>query len=317
IFRIDHYLGKETVLNLLSLRFSNSIFSKNWNNQTIDHIQITVAEEVGIEGRWGYFDQTGQMKDMVQNHLLQLLTIIAMDQPSNFHSDSIRDEKVKILKSLQIIKENEINKKTVIGQYTSGKLHGKIVPSYLNEEGANKQSNTETFVALRVDIDNIRWKGVPFYLRTGKRMPYKCSEIVIVFKKISINLFSNQVESLPQNKLIISLEPNEGISIQILNKIPSLQLNQKLKNTNLRFSYSQDPDFNYLPNAYERLLLECMLGIQSLFVRRDEVEEAWKWIDSVIDLWRKNTKIPELYPSGTWGPLLSTNMINIDGRMWN
>lgn len=317
IFRIDHYLGKETVLNLLSLRFANSIFSNNWNNKTIDHIQITVAEEVGIEGRWGYFDQTGQMKDMVQNHLLQLLTIIAMEQPTSFHSDSIRDEKVKILQSLRVIKDCDINNKTVIGQYTSGVLNGKNVPAYINEKGSNKKSNTETFVALRIDIDNTRWNGVPFYLRTGKRLPYKCSEIVIFFKKIFLNLFSKTMQPLPQNKLIIRLEPDENINIEILNKVPSLQLQHQLKPTNLRFYYTEDIDFNYLPNAYERLLLECMLGTQALFVRRDEVEEAWKWIDSVINVWKKNKKNPELYSAGTWGPILSDSMINIDGRCWN
>lgn len=317
IFRIDHYLGKETVLNLLSLRFANSIFSTNWNNKTIDHIQITVAEEVGIEGRWGYFDQTGQMKDMVQNHLLQLLTIIAMDQPTNFHSDSIRDEKVKILRSLKVIKDIDINNKTVIGQYTSGILNGSKVPAYLNEKGANKKSNTETFVALRIDIDNTRWNGVPFYLRTGKRLPYKCSEIVIFFKKISLNLFSETMQPLPQNKLIIRLEPDENINIEILNKVPSLQLQHKLQPTNLKFYYRDNIDFKKLPNAYERLLLECMLGIQALFVRRDEVEEAWKWIDSVINIWKKHTKKPNLYSAGTWGPILSDNIINIDGRYWN
>ncbi|BBI01261.1 glucose-6-phosphate 1-dehydrogenase [Buchnera aphidicola (Nipponaphis monzeni)] len=317
IFRIDHYLGKETVLNLLSLRFANSLFSKNWDNNTIDHIQITVAEEVGIEGRWKYFNEFGQMRDMVQNHLLQLLSIIAMEQPINFHADSIRNEKVKVLQSLSLIKDSDINKKTVIGQYTSGYLHGKVIPSYLDENGSNKKSNTETFVSLRVDIDNIRWKGVPFYLRTGKRLPCKCSEIVIFFKKITLNFFSEHLQSLPQNKLIIRLEPNEGLDIQILNKIPSLNLVHVLKSTKLDFCYSKNENFKHLPSAYERLLLECMLGMQSLFVRRDEVEEAWKWVDSIIYTWEKHVKYPELYSAGTWGPLLSNNMIIRDGRFWS
>ncbi|CAL4322609.1 Glucose-6-phosphate 1-dehydrogenase [Buchnera aphidicola (Eriosoma lanigerum)] len=317
IFRIDHYLGKETILNLLSLRFANTIFSNNWNNQIIDHIQITVAEEIGIEGRWDYFDKTGQMRDMVQNHLLQILSIIAMDPPNNLNADSIRDEKVKVLKSLRLIDINNIDKNTVRGQYATGKINGIPVPSYINEEGANKSSNTETFVAIRVDIDNWRWSGVPFYLRTGKRLPNKYSEISIFFKNLSMNLFKESIPILPQNKLIIRLQPNEGVDIHILNKIPELNSTNNLTQTKLSFNYIENFDKNCLIDAYERLLLESMRGVQSLFVRRDEVEEAWKWVDSIINAWKKNNTKPELYPAGTWGPTLSNDMIQKDKRNWN
>ncbi|XRX42831.1 MAG: glucose-6-phosphate dehydrogenase [Buchnera aphidicola (Eriosoma harunire)] len=317
IFRIDHYLGKETILNLLSLRFANSIFSHSWNNQTIDHIQITVAEDIGIEGRWGYFDKTGQMRDMVQNHLLQILTIITMSPPNNLNADSIRNEKVKILKALRPINIHNVQENTVIGQYTSGFINGVEVPSYIHEDGANKKSDTETFVALRVNIDNWRWFGVPFYLRTGKRLPHKHSEITIFFKNSSMNLFKESIAILPSNKLIIRLQPNEGIEIHILNKIPELSDTNHLTNVKLRFDYLNTFHQPYLIDAYERLLLESMIGSQSLFVRRDEVEEAWKWVDSIINAWNHSNKKPELYPAGTWGPKLSHDIIKKDKRYWN
>ncbi|MDN6652040.1 MAG: glucose-6-phosphate dehydrogenase, partial [Enterobacterales bacterium] len=213
VYRIDHYLGKETVLNLLALRFANSLFANNWDNSMIDSVQITVAEEVGIEGRWGYFDKAGQMRDMIQNHLLQILTMIAMSPPADLSTDRIRDEKVKVLRSLRRINHTNVRDTTVRGQYTAGFVQGKKVPGYLEEEGANKTSNTETFVSIRVDIDNWRWAGVPFYLRTGKRLPSKCSEVVIYFKNPPLNLFSDSYQELPQNKLTIRLQPDEGVQI--------------------------------------------------------------------------------------------------------
>lgn len=285
VFRIDHYLGKETVLNLLALRFANSIFVNNWDNRTIDHVQITVAEEVGIEGRWGYFDKAGQMRDMIQNHLLQILTMIAMSPPSDLSADAIRDEKVKVLRSLRRIDQTNVREKTVRGQYTAGFVQGKKVPGYLEEEGANKQSSTETFVAIRVDIDNWRWAGVPFYLRTGKRLPTKCSEVVVYFKNPEMNLFKDSYAELPQNKLTIRLQPDEGVDIEILNKVPGLDHKHKLQTTKLDLSYSETFNQSHLADAYERLLLETMRGIQALFVRRDEVEAAWTYVDSIIEAW--------------------------------
>jgi len=317
VFRIDHYLGKETVLNLLALRFANSIFVNNWDNKTIDHVQITVAEEVGIEGRWGYFDQAGQMRDMVQNHLLQVLTMIAMSPPSDLTAASIRDEKIKVLRSLRKIDHTNVREKTVRGQYTAGFVQGKKVPGYLDEEGANKTSATETFVAIRVDIDNWRWAGVPFYLRTGKRLPAKCSEVVVYFKNPEMNLFKESYTQLPQNKLTIRLQPDEGVDIEILNKVPGLDHKHKLQTTKLDLSFSETFNESHLADAYERLLLESMRGIQALFVHRDEVEAAWTWVDSIIEAWDKDGESAKPYQAGTWGPVASVAMITRDGRSWN
>lgn len=317
VYRIDHYLGKETVLNLLALRFANSLFINNWDNRTIDHVQITVAEEVGIEGRWGYFDQAGQMRDMVQNHLLQILTMIAMSPPADLTTDRIRDEKVKVLRSLRRIDHTNVREKAVRGQYTSGFVQGKKVPGYLEEEGANKQSMTESFVALRVDIDDWRWAGVPFYLRTGKRLPAKCSEVVVYFKKPALNIFSESYQDLPQNKLTIRLQPDEGIDIEIMNKAPGLDHKHRLQTTKLDLSFSETFNQTHLADAYERLLLEAMRGIQALFVRRDEVEEAWKFVDSIIEAWAMDNEAPKPYQAGTWGPIASVAMIARDGRSWN
>lgn len=317
VYRIDHYLGKETVLNLLALRFANALFVNNWDNRTIDHVEITVAEEVGIEGRWGYFDQVGQMKDMIQSHLLQILCMIAMSPPADLRSDSIRNEKVKVLKALRRIDNSNVREKVVRGQYTTGFAQGKKVPGYLEEEGANPVSHTETFVAIRVDIDNWRWAGVPFYLRTGKRLTAKCSEVVVYFKKPALNLFNESWQDLPQNKLTIRLQPDEGVDIQILNKVPGLDHKHRLQTTKLDLSYSQTFNQTHLADAYERLLLETMRGVQALFVRRDEVEEAWKWVDSITQAWEMDNEPPKPYQAGSWGPVASVAMITRDGYSWS
>jgi len=317
VYRIDHYLGKETVLNLLALRFANNLFISNWDNRTIDHIQITVAEEVGIEGRWGYFDEAGQMRDMVQSHLLQILTMIAMAPPAKLNSDDIRAEKVKILRSLRRIDHRNVRDTTVRGQYTAGKVQNHQVPGYLEEKGANKNSTTETFVSIRVDIDDWRWAGVPFYLRTGKRLAAKCSEVVVYFKNQVLNLFTGSYLELPQNKLTIRLQPDEGIEIQILNKVPGLEHKHRLQTTKLDLSFSETFHQKHLADAYERLLLEVMRGIQALFVRRDEVEEAWKWVDSIMAAWKTENQAPEPYESGSWGPKASADMLTNDSRSWN
>lgn len=316
IFRIDHYLGKETIINLLTLRFANSFFLTNWNNKNIDHIQITVAEDVGIEGRWNYFDQNGQMRDMIQNHLLQILTIIAMSPPNNLLSDSIRNEKVKILKSLRKIDKNNIKQNTVRGQYFKGIINNYKVPGYLEESGATKNSNTETFVAIQANIDNWQWIGVPFYLRTGKRLPLKYTEIIIVFKTPMLNLFKSFYSKLPSNKLIIRLQPDEGISIEILNKVPGDHLN-KLKKIQLDLYYSEIFGKTKFVDAYERLILESIKGKQSFFVRKDEVEESWKWIDSIIYMWNKENVPLKKYYAGTWGPDDANKLINKNGHHWH
>ncbi|WP_392566744.1 glucose-6-phosphate dehydrogenase [Utexia brackfieldae] len=316
VYRIDHYLGKETVLNLLALRFANSFFASRWDRNSIDHVQITIAEQVGIEGRWGYFDQAGQMRDMVQNHLLQILTMIAMAPPANLGDESIRNEKIKVLKALRIIDKHNVKETTVRGQYTAGFIQGNKVPGYLQEEGANKQSNTETFVAIRADIDNWRWAGVPFYLRTGKRLPVKTSEVVVYFKRPALNLFESSYAELPPNKLTIRLQPDEGVDIEILNKVPGLENNHRLQTTKLDLSFNEAFE-QPIADAYERLLLEVMRGKQALFVHRDEVEAAWKWVDSIMNAWENEHEPPKPYQAGTWGPVSSVALITKDDRSWS
>lgn len=317
VYRIDHYLGKETVLNLLALRFANAIFASNWDHNAIDHVQITVAEEVGVEGRWSYYDDAGQMRDMVQNHLLQVLTLIAMEPPARLDADSIRDEKLKVLKALRPIDISNVHDKTVRGQYTGGYVAGGAVPGYLDEEGARSNSSTETFVAIKVDIDNWRWAGVPFYLRTGKRMPEKRSEVVISFKPQPHNIFHETYKQLPANKLIIRLQPDEGVEVQVMNKIPGLGESMQLRQTKLDLSFDETFSSKRIADAYERLLLEAMLGNQYLFVRRDEVEHAWRWVDGILDAWKATGEPPKSYQAGSWGPVSAISLLARDDRNWD
>ncbi|WP_369600314.1 glucose-6-phosphate dehydrogenase [Hahella sp. SMD15-11] len=316
IFRIDHYLGKETVQNLIALRFANNLFAAQWNQRYISHVEITVAEKVGIEGRWGYFDKAGQLRDMVQNHLLQLLCLIAMDPPADLSADSIRDEKVKVLRALRPIEPNQMETHLVRGQYTRGMIDGKPVPGYMEEEGANPDSETETFVAMKVEIANWRWAGVPFYLRTGKRMPEKLSEIIIHFKPAPHYIFDPDQKYMACNRLIIRLQPDEGISLQVATKDQGLDKGMRLRQGPLELSFSEAFKSERVPDAYERLLWEVMNGNQYLFVRRDEVEYAWRWIDQLIDSWEKAGDKPRKYAAGTWGPVASIAMIARDGRSW-
>lgn len=318
IYRIDHYLGKETVLNLIALRFANSIFATNWDHNCIDHVQVSVAESVGIEGRWGYFDDAGQMRDMVQNHLLQILSLIAMEPPTTLDADSIRDEKLKVLKALRPINASNVSQKTVRGQYSSGFVAGKEVPGYLEEPDANEKSRTETFVAIKAEIDNWRWAGVPFYLRTGKRLPKKVSEIVIYFKRQPHNLFSDSFADLPANKLVIRLQPEEGVEVTVMNKVPGLTSSgsMDLQKSKLDLSFSEEFGDRRIADAYEKLLLEVMIGNQALFVRRDEVEQAWTWADSIIAAWNNNNETPEPYQAGTWGPVSSIGLLAREDRSW-
>ncbi len=315
-YRIDHYLGKETVLNLLVLRFANSLFTNNWDRNSIDHVQITVAESVGIEGRWGFYDEAGQLRDMVQNHLLQILSLLAMEPPADLSADSVRAEKLKVVKALKAINRENIKDKVVRGQYSDGYLNGVPVPGYLNEEGANQNSNTETFVAIKAEIDNWRWKGVPFYLRTGKRMPKKHSEIVVHFKQQPHNIFKDSYSDLPANKLTIRLQPDEGVELQMMNKIPGIASQMHIQENKLDLSFSDTYNDERVVDAYERLMLEVLNGNQSLFVSRDEVEAAWIWADSIIDAWKTTNEAPKAYAAGSWGPVSSISLIARDDRQW-
>lgn len=317
IYRIDHYLGKETVLNLLALRFANSLFTDQWSHDRIEHIQITAAEQVGVEGRWGYYDDAGQLLDMVQNHLLQVLALIAMEPPTRLDAQSIRDEKLKVLRSLRTIDAENVADDTVRGQYTAGFIGDNKVPGYLQEEGAAEQSRTETFVALKAHIDNWRWSGIPFYLRTGKRMPEKRTEVVITFKPQPHNIFHETLGQLPPNRLIIRLQPDEGVEIEMMNKVPGLGQRMQLQPATLNLSFFETFESKRIADAYERLLLEAIQGNQYLFVHRDEVECAWRWIDGIRSAWESAGDAPKGYQAGTWGPAASVTLLAQDGREWD
>jgi glucose-6-phosphate 1-dehydrogenase len=314
-FRIDHYLGKEAVQNLLALRFANTFFEPLWNKLSIDHVQITVAETVGVEGRWGYYNEYGAMRDMVQNHLLQLLCLVAMEPPASLDADSVRNEKVKVLRSLRRINGREIERRTVRGQYTAGVADGHSAPGYL-EEGAGKESTTESFVAICAHVDNWRWAGVPFYLRTGKRLPTRSSQIVIQFRDVPHSIFPGQ--SLLANRLTIRLQPEEDISLLLMNKTPDLDGGgMKLKPLGLSLSLSDA--FKSQPRrriAYERLLLEAIHDNPTLFVRRDEAEAAWSWVDGIIHGWERSGLPPTSYAAGSWGPAGAFALIERDGHSW-
>ncbi|MEX6626478.1 glucose-6-phosphate dehydrogenase [Tenacibaculum salmonis] len=298
IYRIDHYLGKETVQNLMVLRFSNHLFERSWDSEHIDNVQITVAEDLGVGTRGGYYDKSGALLDMVQNHLLQLLCLVAMEPPISVEADQMRNEKLKVLQSLRMLNAESVKTDTVRGQYTRGKINKTKVSSYL--EDINKYaSNTETFVALKAYVDNWRWKGVPFYLRTGKRLEQRYSEIVINFKSVKHNIF-NPKTTVPNNKLIIRLQPEERISIVQMTKIPGPG-GYRYKPISLKLDYLDS--FNErLPEAYERLLIDVLRGNQTLFMREDELRAAWTWIESITDNWKKIKQPIDLYEAGTTGP---------------
>jgi len=317
IFRIDHYLGKDTVQNILALRFSNTLFMPLWNNKSIDHVQITVAETVGVEGRWGYYDKYGAMRDMVQNHLLQLLCLVAMEPPRSLgdDSDSVRNEKVKVLKSLRKMSKSEVAEKTVRGQYKSGVSNDKSVPAYLEDDDKVHESDTETFVALRADIDNWTWSGVPFYLRTGKRMSERFSEIIIQFKDIPHSIFPNDGKPLEANKLVIHIQPEESIRLLMMNKVPGLGKGMRLRPVELELNVVEDDPRS--PTAYERLLLDVVKNDATLFMRRDEVEAAWQWADNILETWEQDNIKVKKYGSGTDGPSSSVALIERDGRSWH
>jgi glucose-6-phosphate 1-dehydrogenase len=314
IFRIDHYLGKETVQNLIYFRFANSIYEPLWNRLYIDHVQITVAEQVGVEGRGGYYDHAGAIRDMMQNHMFQLFTLVAMEAPASLDAESIRDEKVKVLRSIPTPSLEFLQKNTVRAQYGGGFINGKAIPAYRQEEKVAQNSMTETFVAARFEIDNWRWHGVPFYLRTGKALATSFTEINIVFKRPPSVLFSvASDEQLRRNTLRIRIQPAEGISLKFNAKVPGEAASEPVDMT---FSYKSD--FNhYLPEAYERLIVDAMVGESTLFTRSDEVEEAWRLIDSVKDAWSKQ-KVRDLplYACGSMGPVEADQLLQKDQRYW-
>jgi glucose-6-phosphate 1-dehydrogenase len=313
IYRIDHYLGKETVQNLLALRFANSLFEPLWRRGAIDHVQITVAEDLGVGGRVEFYDRIGALRDMVQNHLMQLVCLVAMEAPSSLHHDAVRDEKIKVLRALRPMKDEQIRNNTVRGQYKAGAINGEAVKGYLEELGG-AESKTETFVALKLEIDNWRWSNTPFYVRTGKRLPAKHSEIVIQFQDVPHSIFPEQRFEIQSNRLIIRLQPDEGVKLSVMAKVPGPG-GFDLRPVALDLSFEEAFGICY-PDAYERLLMEVLRGNPALFMRRDEVEAAWYWIDSIIAGWEETNHKVESYVAGSWGPTGATSMLDRDGRTW-
>ena len=318
VFRIDHYLGKETVQNLIALRFANTLFEPLWNNLAVDHVQITVAETAGVGDRWPYYDEYGALRDMLQNHMLQLLCLVAMEPPSDLDPDSVRNEKVKVLRSLRPYTRTMATNCSVRGQYSAGVAEGAAASSYETERG--QPSTTETFVALRADIDNWRWAGVPFFLRTGKRLPERRTQIMIQFKNVPHSIFGGAGnDDLSPNRLIIDLQPDEDVELQLMNKSPGLSdKGMRLQSLPLSLSLAR----TYAgPNsrrqiAYEPLILEIINGVTTLFVRRDEVEQAWSWVDGVANAWADAAMTPKPYAAGTWGPAGAFALIERFGRVW-
>jgi glucose-6-phosphate 1-dehydrogenase len=316
VFRIDHYLGKETVQNILMFRFSNSIFEQLWNRESVDHVQITVSEKLGVGDRGGYYEEAGALRDMVQNHMLQVMALVSMEPPVSIEAESIRDEKVKLLKSIRHLAPADVARQIVRGQYFAGTVDGQTRTGYRQETKVKSDSNVETYVALKLLIDNWRWSGVPFYLRTGKNLPMSASEVRIQFRPTPNVLFNALCDSkLDPNALTLRLQPNEGISLRFNGKVPGMSLGVRP----VRMHFSYDSEFGaYTPEAYERLLLEAIAGDATLFIRRDEVETAWQIVDSVRDGWQnKALTNREFYAAGTWGPIAADELLAQKGHAWH
>ncbi len=314
IYRIDHYLGKETIQNILMFRFANTIFEPVWNRNYIDHVQITIAESTGVEHRASYYDKSGALRDMFQNHMLQMLALVAMESPISFEGDHIRDEKVKLLKSVRAFDMNRLDELCVRGQYAAGQIQGGQVNGYLEEPGVSADSTTETYIAAKMFVDNWRWKGIPFYLRTGKRMTVKETEIAITFKEVPYSMFSSVgLDELPANVLVMRIQPEEGIALSFQAKRPGAKtcMNTLTMNFNYNELFGTDP-----PEAYQRLLLDCMVGDQTLFTRQDAIETTWRLLTPIMQAWEKNSCELYKYPAGGESFPAADNLIESDERKW-
>jgi glucose-6-phosphate 1-dehydrogenase len=317
IYRIDHYLGKETVQNLVALRFANSLFSSQWSNKGVEYVEITAAESVGIEDRWGYFDGVGQMKDMVQSHILQLLCLIAMEPPNRLNDQGIRSEKMKVLESLKPLNEGGIENNFITAQYSDGEILGIKKPSYIDEQNAQNESETETFVCIKAEIQNWRWSGVPFYLRTGKRMASKTTQIVIHFKSDGHYIFDQKREKLKGNTLIISLHPTESISLEVYTKPHGVNNNKDLRSDPMSLDFIKTQKLLDIPSGYQSLLMDILQGDQSLFLCKEEVELAWQWCDNALEAHKKSNQELHFYPAGSDGPKESELLIQTNGHKWH
>ena len=313
VYRIDHYLGKETVQNLLAFRFANSIFEPLWNRQYIDHVQITNAEPIGVEGRGAYYEKAGALRDMIQNHVFQVTSLIAMEPPASLSANAVRDEKAKAMQSVREFSMEDVAKFVVRGQYGPGKVLGDTVPGYREEPGVEPNSNTETFAALKLYLDNWRWAGVPFYIRSGKRLPKRVTEIAIEFKEVPHRLFTDSDAPLRSNVLIIRIQPNEGITLRFGAKLPGQAMRIRTVNMDFRYgsSFGVKP-----PEAYERLLLDCMFGDSTLYARRDMVERGWEIVAPIIENWKQPATDFPNYEAGSWGPEAAFQLIKRDGKHW-
>ncbi len=314
IFRIDHYLGKEPVRNLLALRFGNALFEPLWRRGHVRDVQITVAETLGVESRGEFYDNTGALRDMVQNHLLQLLCIIAMEAPTHNTADAVRDEKLKVLRSLRKLSGEAVYKNTVRGQYAPGAIGNEVVPSYTDEPGVHENSQNETYVAVRAHVDNWRWAGVPFYLRTGKRLNSRVAEIVINFEPLPHAIFDADANSDRPNHLVIGLQPEEYIRLSIRSKQPGAEMRLRPVDLNLDLSESGSERRHI---AYEKIIIDLLCGDQTLFLRHDELETAWSWIDPILEAWQASEKNPSNYNAGTWGPFEASHLVAEDGGRWH
>jgi glucose-6-phosphate 1-dehydrogenase len=315
VYRIDHYLGKETVQNILVLRFGNAIFEPVWNRRYIDHVQITVAEDLGVGTRGGYYDQTGALRDIVQNHMMQVLSIVAMEPPARFESREVRDEKVKVLRAVPPFDADLAHRDAVRAQYAAGWIAGERVPGYREEEGVDPSSATETFAALKVEVDNWRWAGTPFYVRTGKRLPKRVTEVVLQFQRPPhLPITAGQARGLEPDALILHIQPDEGITLRFGAKVPGHHF--QVRSASMEFSY--EATFREeSPEAYERLMLDALIGDPTLFIRSDEVEQCWRIIDPIIAHWEDSPGRIPFYEAASWGPAEADQLLARDGRAWH